>query len=101
MTRAEEFDRWTTLVGQRVRVTLQQHPEVVIAEGRLLSLEDSGQAVVQDDMGFAHYCWPALDVEVCEACDNCGQGAPGYLVVGDRRFCHPDYSQPCQVSNAK
>lgn len=45
--------------------------------------------------------WLFSDGKGDPRCDNCGQGAPGYLVVGDRRFCHPDYSQPCQVSSAK
>ncbi|MBP7629493.1 MAG: hypothetical protein KA758_03500 [Acidimicrobiales bacterium] len=45
--------------------------------------------------------WLFSDGKGGPRCDNCGQGAPGYLVVGDRRFCHPDYSQPCQASSAK
>lgn len=35
-------------------------------KGLLLAIEDSGQVVVQDEMGFAHYCWPMLTIRKVE-----------------------------------
>lgn len=62
-----DFDKLPPLLGKNVRVTLQHGSpdgsDAVVAEGVLLSYEDSGQVVVQDEMGFAHYCWPMLDIE--------------------------------------
>jgi hypothetical protein len=57
-------------LGKDVRVILvhgsPDGSDAVIAEGVLLSYEDSGQVVVRDDMGFAHFCWPMLDIEEVE-----------------------------------
>lgn len=55
-------------LGKQVRVTLAhtEDPDGEpkrIAEGMLLGLGESGEFVIQDDMGFVHYCWPLLDIE--------------------------------------
>ena len=53
------------LLGKRVRVTLDK-PEgepAVITEGILLRFGDCGEFVIRQDDGFAHYCWPMLDIE--------------------------------------
>lgn len=61
-----EFQSWRKLLGKQVRVTLDNDGKVV-AEGRLLAFDDCGEAVVQDEMGFLHYCWPMLTVEEVDA----------------------------------
>ena len=41
--------------------------DAVVARGTLLAIEDTGQVVIQDEMGFAHYCWPMLTIKKLEA----------------------------------
>lgn len=53
------FDRARALLGQPVIASLDDD---IVAEGRLLSVSDSGEFVLVDDMGFTHYCWPLLDI---------------------------------------
>ena len=48
------------LLGKDVRVKLADD---VIAEGRLISFNDGGEAVLVDEMGLVHHCWPMLDIE--------------------------------------
>lgn len=51
-------------LGEQVVVTLSHEPQdVVIVKGKLLKWGDDGEIVVQDDMGFCHWCWPALNIE--------------------------------------
>jgi biotin-(acetyl-CoA carboxylase) ligase len=51
---------WPHLMGKEVRVTLDdQH----IATGTLIAYGDDGEIILRDEMGFLHWCWPALNVE--------------------------------------
>lgn len=50
----------THLLGKQVRIKLD---DGVIATGQLLMFGDDGEAVVLDEMGFTHWCWPMLDIE--------------------------------------
>jgi len=56
------------MLGKQVRVTLaganaETGEAAVIAEGKFIAFGEGGDLVVQDEMGFAHYCWPLLDIE--------------------------------------
>lgn len=53
-----------SLLGQRVRVSLSNEADdkQSVAVGRLLSIADSGELIIEDDSGFAHYAWPMLDI---------------------------------------
>ncbi len=59
----EEWDKARTLLGQQVRVVLDYDDDNAIAEGKLLSLCEDGEIVVQDNCGMVHYCWPLLEIE--------------------------------------
>jgi hypothetical protein len=58
------FDSWRKLLGKNVTVKLADQ---VVTRGRLIAFDDGGEAKLVDDMGFIHYCWPALDVTEDEA----------------------------------
>ena len=47
------------LLGKNVKVTLDVG---VVAEGQLLAFDEGGGAVLLDDMGAKHFCWPMLEV---------------------------------------
>lgn len=70
MSPQQEFEYAKTLPGEQVEVVLEHGKpdgtEATIAKGLLLAIEDSGQVVVQDEMGFAHYCWPMLTIRKVE-----------------------------------
>ena len=53
------FDSWRRLLGKNVVVRLDDQ---VVTRGRLIALDDGGEAKLVDEMGFVHYCWPMLDV---------------------------------------
>lgn len=57
------LDHARALLGQQVKVTMEGGDSPVIATGKLLMLADSGEFVVEDDMGFVHYGWPWLNIE--------------------------------------
>jgi hypothetical protein len=54
------LDDMKALLGKHVMVTLAEDDEKAIAWGKLLSFDDGGEVVIQDEMGFLHYCWPNL-----------------------------------------
>lgn len=56
------MDGWRSLLGKRVRVTLDKTPHV-ITEGIFIGIGTGGDCEVLEDDGFVHYCWPALAVE--------------------------------------
>lgn len=61
------FDQARELLGRHVKVYLGTDPdnnERVAARGKFIKIADSGEFIVQDEMGFWHYCWPMLDI--CE-----------------------------------
>jgi hypothetical protein len=58
------FDTWVSYLGQEVIVQLTNDSEPVLAMGTLIKLDDTGECVVKDEMGFNHYCWPALNIEL-------------------------------------
>lgn len=67
MTRTGDPDwlaRMTEMLGERVRVVLDYDDLDAVAVGRLLSFDNGGAVVLQGEMGFKHYCWPLLKVEV-------------------------------------
>jgi hypothetical protein len=57
-----DFDYAISLLGQQVRVTLDNEGGIV-SEGKLVRISDGGEVVVVDDMGLCHYCWPMLKIE--------------------------------------
>lgn len=62
----EDFpDTPRRLLGKDVRITLtdSNFSEHVVATGRLIAFDDAGEAVLVDDMGFTHWCWPMLAIE--------------------------------------
>jgi hypothetical protein len=89
----------TALLGQEVIVTLDHLDDPpVIAIGKLLSWSDSGQVVLQDEMGFLHYCWPMLMVrkhQIEGECHTCADptipgsedGAPKGECPESQRVC--------------
>lgn len=59
----EDMRMHISLLGKKVKVTLEVDESLVnIAKGTLLRISNSGEVVILDDMGFLHFCWPALDV---------------------------------------
>lgn len=59
-----------SLVGRQVEVVLEYDKELegsvrasVIARGRLVGIDELGQVVVIDDVGFAHHCLALLDIK--------------------------------------
>lgn len=61
LVRAEQIK---TLLGKQVKVTLAEgRTDQVVAEGQLLSFSEGGEAVLRDEMGLLHYCWPMLKIE--------------------------------------
>lgn len=48
------------LLGKKVVVTLD---DKVVTRGKLLSFNQWGEIVLQDEMGGLHYCWPMLDIK--------------------------------------
>jgi small nuclear ribonucleoprotein (snRNP)-like protein len=56
------IDEARALLGQQVEVTLA---DKVIAIGQLLAFDDGGECVLQDEMGFTHWCWPMLNIRPC------------------------------------
>jgi hypothetical protein len=61
---SDDFDYARSLLGEQVVVFLGENGgEKVLAKGKLLSIADSGEFAVQDDMGFVHYCWPMLSIK--------------------------------------
>lgn len=52
-----------SLLGKTVKVTLTYDNPKHIAVGKLLAFGDDGEAQIEDEMGFVHYCWPMLEVE--------------------------------------
>ncbi|QUU29314.1 hypothetical protein SEA_DIMINIMUS_130 [Mycobacterium phage Diminimus] len=58
-----QVDKYKPLLGKQVKVTLDNDDPKAIATGTLLSFSDDGEVVVQDEMGFVHYCWPNLKME--------------------------------------
>jgi hypothetical protein len=58
-----EFDRWLTLIGKQVRVTLDHDDPEAVIEGQLVGLTEDGQGTVIPEDGIRHYCWPVLEVE--------------------------------------
>ncbi|QNJ56923.1 hypothetical protein SEA_REINDEER_132 [Mycobacterium phage Reindeer] len=59
----ERLEQMRPLLGKQVKVTLDNEDPKAIATGKLLSFSDCGDVVVEDDMGFVHYCWPNLKTE--------------------------------------
>jgi len=57
--RPSEMTRRITLLGQRVRVKLDEH---VVHEGKLLGFDEGGEIQVLGDDGFVWHGWPALEV---------------------------------------
>lgn len=57
---------YVALLGQEVVIVLERgapdRTGAVVAQGTLLAFDDGGSAVVRDEMGFVHYCWPMLEV---------------------------------------
>lgn len=62
MSTADEWSKARGLLGKQVRIMLDLDDENAVAEGQLLAIDDGGEFVVLDDMGFKHYCWPLLKV---------------------------------------
>lgn len=66
MSPPEEFTYARSLLGEEVEVVLEKgSPEgtdATVASGTLVAVEDTGQVVIRDEMGFAHYCWPMLTI---------------------------------------
>jgi hypothetical protein len=61
--------RWAmSLLGRQVKVYLSRDHEdpATVAVGQLLAIDEGGQIVVRDDMGFVHYCWPLLGIEALD-----------------------------------
>lgn len=58
------------LLGQEVEVVLEYADErrpSVVATGKLLAWDTGGEVILQDEMGFVHYCWPMLSVKLKES----------------------------------
>jgi hypothetical protein len=53
------------LLGKRVRVRLQNRPQIV-SEGTLLGYGDGGDIELEGGDGLVYHCWPALRVEPLE-----------------------------------
>jgi hypothetical protein len=53
------FDDARALLGKDVTVSLDDQE---IVSGRLMTVSDSGEVVVVDNMGFLCHCWPLLDI---------------------------------------
>lgn len=49
-------------LGKRVRVVLDREDENAVAVGKLLAFDEGGEAVILDEEGFKHWCWPMLEV---------------------------------------
>jgi hypothetical protein len=61
----EKFQDYRSLLGKQVRATFDEEGPVV--SGKLLSIGDDGEFVIQDDTGTIHTAWPALSItEVVE-----------------------------------
>ena len=62
----EWLDARLPLLGKNVKVLLAHEDgegePTVIATGKLLKFGDDGEVVLQDEMGFTHWCWPDLDM---------------------------------------
>lgn len=70
-----DFERWKTLLGKQVRVTIQHQSgdlttggdneirNAVIVTGQLLAFGDGGDFEILEEDGFVHYCWPLLEME--------------------------------------
>ncbi|QNO01126.1 hypothetical protein [Mycobacterium phage CELFI] len=90
---------WTehmrSLLGEQVVVVLNREP-LATAVGELLSFEDGGEVVIRDDMGFVHYCWPALEARGTSWSSKLGAarramtGAILAACVGSRRVLMSD-----------
>lgn len=63
------FDQLNTLqpelLGKNVRVLIDVDNDVWV-EGQLLKFDDGGEFMLRDEMGFTHWCWPALNVQKLE-----------------------------------
>jgi hypothetical protein len=62
----QEFAYARSLLGEEVEVVLEKGlpdgTDATVAKGTLLAIEDTGQVVLRDEMGFGHYCWPMLTI---------------------------------------
>lgn len=48
-------------LGRQVRVMYGiENATKLVAEGRLIALDEGGGLVIVDDDDFVHYCWPNL-----------------------------------------
>ncbi len=63
-----DLEETRKLLGKQVKVRLtdQSEKERIIVEGQLLEFGQGGDFVILDEMGFAHYCWPMLEIEEVE-----------------------------------
>ena len=62
----EKHKEINSLLGKQVRVVLDNgtsERQQVVAEGKFLGIDEGGEIVLEDDMGFVHYAWPMLEIE--------------------------------------
>lgn len=59
-------DAAKALLGQEVVVTLDDD-KGIIAKGTLLAFDDGGEVIIQDEMGFTHWCWPMLAITAAKS----------------------------------
>jgi len=61
-----ETDKTHSLLGKRVRVTLEEArnecPPIIVT-GKFLGFGEGGDIEIEEDDGFIHWCWPMLNVE--------------------------------------
>jgi len=58
-----DLDYARSLLGQQVRVVLNEDDVNVVVEGKLLGVGDDGDVEILEDAGYARYCWPMLKIE--------------------------------------